>query len=205
MQNCKRIATNLAVGPVLEALNAQQDMWSEITIRQTYPGSAHHDTACIFARGPEAFTMEKYLDDLGSYDFPAMDKLAGVLVPALRPVLQEVLKVDQLGRVLIINLKAGGQVDDHIDEGTYADHFARFHVVLSTNPHCHNVTGGEAAHWEVGECWWFDHKKLHSAMNYGATDRIHIAFDAVAPAFPMPKVPVSRNKADTVAVRVDAV
>ena len=199
MQNCKLVASNMAVGPVLEALDAHKEMWSEITIRQEYPGSAHHDTECIFARGPEAFTPDKFFFDLGSYDYPAMDRLADVLVPVLRPLLNDVLKVTELGRVLIVNLKAGGSVDEHIDEGTYADYFARFHVVISTNPYCYNITGGEPAHWAVGECWWFDHKKPHAATNQGETDRVHIIIDAVAPDYPMPQVPVSTDGAATVA------
>ena len=199
MQNCKLVASGLDTGPMLAALANDPGLWSEITVRQDYPGSAHHDTECIFARGPEAFTPEKFFFDLGSYDYPAMDKLADVLVPVLRPLLNDVLKVTELGRVLIVNLKAGGLVDEHIDEGTYADHFARFHVVVSTNPFCYNITGGEAAHWPVGECWWFDHKQAHSAVNQGETDRVHIIIDAVTSEFPMPQVPVSTNGAATVA------
>jgi hypothetical protein len=199
MQNCKLVASDLKTAPILEALANNLGMWSEITVRQDYPGSAHHDTKCIFARGPEAFTPDKFFFDLGSYDYPAMDRLADVLVPVLRPLLNDVLKVTELGRVLIVNLKAGGSVDEHIDEGTYADYFARFHVVISTNPYCYNITGGEPAHWAVGECWWFDHKKPHAATNQGETDRVHIIIDAVAPDYPMPQVPVSTDGAATVA------
>lgn len=199
MQNCKRIATGLDVQPFLAALTEHREMWSEITIRQDYPDSAHHDTECIFVRGPEEFTPEKFFMDLGSYDYATLEKLGETLTPLIKPLLLDVLRITELGRVLIVNLKSTGSVDEHIDEGTYADHFARFHIVVTTNAWCFNTTGGEVAHWEQGECWWFDHKKPHSATNMGATDRIHIIIDAVAPDFPMPQVPVSTNEAATVA------
>jgi hypothetical protein len=33
-----------------------------------------------------------------------------------------------------------------------------------------------------GELWWFDHGAVHSVVNDG-DDRIHLIFDAVAPAY----------------------
>jgi len=195
----ERLATDLDVQPIIDRIEAMPELWAEITARQDYTGSAHKDTECIFARGPYSFTPYYYMFDLGSYDYPAMDKLGDVLIPVLRPLLTEVLAVTELGRVLIVNLKAGGLVKPHVDEGTYADHFARFHVALTGNDHCMLEVGNDQACMRPGEAWWFDHKQQHSACNLGQTDRWHIILDAVSPRFPMGKVPVSIHPATTVA------
>lgn len=184
--NFDRIATGLDIGPLLTALGAMPELWGDITVRQDYPGSAHHDTDCIFLRGPRSFTPADYFFDLGSYDYPAMDKLAVVLVPLLRPLLEDVLQVEELGRVLIVRLKPGGVIDPHVDEGDYADHFARFHVALTGGAGSTLTVGGETQHFAPGECWWFNHKAEHCGANMGAEPRIHLILDAVAPRYPMP-------------------
>ncbi len=195
----ERVATDLDVEPIRARLEAMPHLWDEITARQEYSGSAHIDTQCIYPRGPYKFTPYYYMFHTGAYDYPVMDTLADVLVPILRPLLTDVLKVDELGRVLIVKLKPGGVVTPHVDEGTYADHYARFHVAVTGSDKATLTAGGETHHIEPGEAWWFDHKVEHSAQNDGDTDRIHIIIDAVTPRFPMRKVPVSDNSATTVA------
>jgi hypothetical protein len=174
-------------------------LWDEITARQEYTGSAHKDTQCIYPRGPYKFTPYYYMFHTGAYDYPVMDTLADVLVPVLRPLLTDALQVEELGRVLIVKLKPGGVVTPHIDEGTYADHYARFHVAVTGNEQATLTAGPNTQHFAPGEAWWFDHKVTHSARNDSDTDRIHIIIDAVTPRFPMRQVPVSDNSATTVA------
>ena len=171
----------LNVEPLLQQLAAHPELWDAITVRQAYPGSAHADTQCIFVRGPLGFTPDLYFNDLGSVDFSAQQVLTRAM--SLVEFACAQIGASQLGRVLIVNLKPGGHVTPHIDEGKYANHFARFHIVLTTNKHCTNTTGGETKHWRSGSLWWFDHKQMHTADNDGATDRVHLIFDAVSPAF----------------------
>ena len=197
--NFERVATGIDVQPLLARLDAMPHLWDEITARQEYTGTAHKDTHCIYPRGPLKFTPYFYMFDTGAYDYPVMDTLADVLVPILRPLLTDVLKVEKLGRVLIVKLRPGGIITPHIDEGTYADHYARFHVAVTGTDKATLTAGDETHHIAPGEAWWFDHKVRHSARNDGDTDRIHIIIDAVTPLFPMRKVPVSDNVATTVA------
>ena len=51
MDNLKRIAYNLDVGPLLVALDERPELWKQITVRQTVEGTSHSDTETIFARG----------------------------------------------------------------------------------------------------------------------------------------------------------
>jgi hypothetical protein len=180
--NFDRIASGLDVAPLVAELDAHPELWSEITVRQDYPGSAHHDTECIFLRGPRGFTMGDYMGDVVAYDYPAMDRLADLVVPLITPVLKG-LGVTELGYVLIVRLSPGGHVDEHIDEGAYADHYSRFHLALTGSPGATLTVGDERQHFAPGDCWWFNHKATHSADNNAGDWRIHVIFDAVTPRY----------------------
>ena len=175
----RRIAEGLDVEPLLQLLDAKPELWDEIETRQKFTGSPHKDTETIYVRGALKMTPYHVIWDVGSYDYPCMQYLKSALVPLMRPVL-EGLGVKDLGRVLIVNLKATGQVTRHIDQGAYAEHYERFHLVLKSNRHCFLTSGNWVLNLQVGECWWFNNKALHSAENNSTEeDRWHIIFDCV--------------------------
>lgn len=182
MLNFERIASDLDVQPLLDALAARPALWDDITIRQDYSGSAHKDTKAIFLRGPYRFTFTDYMMDVSAYDYPAMDELAAQLVPLLRPVLES-LGVTELGYVMLASLAPGGQVKPHVDQGRYADHYSRFHLALTGDSSATLTAGDETQHFAPGECWWFNHKVKHSAVNASENPRIHLIIDAVTPRF----------------------
>lgn len=188
--NFIRIAEGLDVGPINKLLAAKPELWDEITARQKSSNSAHKDTECIFVRGPLKMSHYYVMFDLGAYDYPVMDYLERALVPLLKPVL-DWLEVEEMGRVLIVKLKPGGHVNAHDDQGAYADHYARFHLVLQSNKDSSQTCGEQNQVFNVGDVWWFDHKQVHTADNAGDTDRVHIIFDAVTNLFPMGGVPVT--------------
>ena len=176
--NFKRIAHWLDVEPLLKLLDAKPELWKEIQTRQKFTNTPHKDTECIYVRGALKMSTYYVIWDIGAYDYPCMEYFKSALVPLMRPILDK-LKVKEMGRVLIVNLKSSGHVTKHIDQGTYADHYERFHLVLKSNQHCFQTSGNERQRFEVGEVWWFNNKKLHTAHNVGDTDRIHIIFDCV--------------------------
>lgn len=193
--NFIRITTGLDVGPFNKLLSDKPELWDEIEARQKASNSAHKDTKCIFVRGPLKMSHYYVMFDLGAYDYPCMDYLADELVPLLKPVL-DWLEVTELGRVLVVNLEPGGHVDAHDDQGLYADHYARFHLVLQSNKGCSQTCGEQRQEFNVGDVWWFDHKKEHTADNKGNDNRVHIIFDAVTNLFPMSGVPVTDDEED---------
>ena len=176
--NFVRIAEGLDVEPLLELLDAKPELWKEIDIRQKFTNSPHKDTESIYVRGPLKLSAYYVLWDTGSYDYPCMEYLKPALVPLMRPILEQ-LEVKEMGRVLIVNLKPSGHVIKHNDQGTYADHYSRFHLVLRSNQWCSQTCGDQMQKFEAGEVWWFNHKKLHTADNVGMTDRVHLIFDCV--------------------------
>ena len=174
----RRLAAGLDPTPAIAEIAKHPELWPLITLRQEYAGSAHRDTETIVLRGPT--TAEDLFDNLDGVDYAYFSDLyftAGLLRQALQP-----LAWRELGRIMIVRLKAGGEITPHKDEGAYARYYARFHLVLESTPACIFTAGGESVHMAPGEIWWFNHQVEHSVVNNGP-DRTHIIVDLTAPGF----------------------
>lgn len=177
MRYFEQIARNLPVQPALDELDASRWLWNVMTARQNTPGSAHHDTECIVLRGPKALTLENVFTELRAdwveyiTALPALHKLASAAVDLLG-------EVEQLGRVMVVSLKAGGRIDLHNDTGPYAEHYDRFHVALTSAPGNWFYCGDEAVAMKPGEMWKFDHHSEHHVANLSGESRIHLIIDA---------------------------
>lgn len=174
MRNFDRIAEGLNPAPLLAALSVDAERWwSEITLRQTFPGSAHHATETIFLRAP--IPGPDLQSEVESMDMPAAD---GVMDAAMALIHALPLRIAELGRLMVVRLKPGGYIDPHTDEGAYAENFSRFHIALQAENgnvfHC----GQETAHMRTGEAWWFNHRVEHEVANLSANPRVHLIFDA---------------------------
>jgi len=177
MNNIRFILSDLPVQPLLAAID--EAWWDEITIRQSYPGSHHRDTQCIFLRGPRTFLN---FFDTTAQDYPRLGELMPVLMPVVAPLLNKLgTPQDAIGRVMLVKLRPHGHVQTHTDTGPYADAFTRHHIVLSSNVGC-RYTCGDTMERDIyaGTAFWFDHHKPHSADNHGPTDRVHLIVDTLA-------------------------
>lgn len=158
-------------------------LWDQFTARQDTPGSAHHDTRCIVLRGPDVpngaqMTAEIVFNKLESRDWvhnckslPAVAKLCGQAT--------QMLRYHQLGRVMLVDLPAGGKIDRHFDDGAYAEHYDRFHVPLVSDTGNVFTCGDEQLHMQPGELWQFNHRINHEVVNNSTTSRVHLIIDAV--------------------------
>lgn len=180
MRNFQLIARGVDVRPALAGLAARPELWRIFTGRQDTPGSAHHDTECIVLRGPATITMEAVFNDLNAhwldYDgiLPALSEVLALTIAAVG----KLGDVEQLGRVMVVNLKPGGRIDPHADEGAYAEHYERFHLALASEPGNWFYCGDEAVYMKPGELWKFDHHTEHQVANLSDQGRIHIIIDA---------------------------
>lgn len=183
--NFKRLKTGLDCDRLLGVLLRHWSMFGDITARQTTPGSPHVDTETIFLRWCESQTVDAAFTEIPAVDYPAMKVFGEVVNPLVGELMAEVGS-NELGRVLLVNLKPGGVITRHADEGAYADYYERFHVCLTsdegnifmseTEAEC-----GEFVHMKSGELWWFNHKQPHWAMNHSKSPRLHLIVDCVAP------------------------
>ena len=186
MENFQRIASGLDVAPLLNAIWGQPELWKQIVARQLTPGSPHKDTETIFLRWAEKLTVEDVFTAIPAVDYPALDRL-----PEAKSLISQIMsKVgsNELGRVIITKLRPGGSIDTHADEGAYADHYERFHLALTADGGAWFTSYLDADRAETvrmwpGELYWFHHKREHTYVNCGDTDRIHLIVDCVAPLF----------------------
>lgn len=161
---------------------AGANFWDAFTARQDAPGSAHHDTRCIVLRGPDIPDGTPYSHDVAFNVLDSRDWETSIRqlpeVAALCVAACQRLRVKELGRVMLVELKPGGHIDRHADEGAYAEHFDRFHLALQSDAGNTFSNGAESIHMKPGELWKFDHRIDHEVFNHSATPRIHLIIDA---------------------------
>jgi aspartyl/asparaginyl beta-hydroxylase (cupin superfamily) len=187
VHNLIRIAHGLPVLPLLKAVQSRPALWGEITARQDHPLSPHRDTEAIYLRWCQKLDIPSVFTDLHAVDYPAFHALHRETWPLLDVIYANV-GGRELGRAMIVNLKPGGRIVPHVDEGAYADHFERFHLPLCSAPdnyfHVETDDGPtETVQMRAGELWWFDHKRTHWVSNQSSEPRIHLIVDIVAPKY----------------------
>lgn len=178
MRNFLRLGQNLDVLPLLLAIRRRPDLWDQNRLRTTHPGTPHtqvHDIWLRFNEMPEPGHEAEVMDEHESVDYPAYK----VLTEA-RPLVMGLMTYvggERLGRVLITLLPPGGVIAPHVDGGSHADYYSRFHIVLQSQPGVAFRAGDEYAHMATGEVWWFDNAQEHEVINNSGEDRIHLIVD----------------------------
>lgn len=145
--------------------------WGDNTVRQSYPGTAHSDTKTIVLRGPANWPTAQH-------DLSAVD--GGYALPAVQRCVTcalALLPFKEVGRVFVVSLRAGGHIARHRDEGAYAEHYSRMHLVLQSEVGNTFDCGSESKRLRPGEVWSFNHREEHEVWNKSASPRIHIIID----------------------------
>jgi hypothetical protein len=196
----KLLAKDIPIKTLVESLEADPKLWRENTWRQDYvvqlerPISPQRDTEAVMFRWAPENTIESVRDSLNV----VMNKNI-LAIPDIVPVIEKCIEACgaiELGRVFVAKLKPGGVVIPHQDYGMYADHFERFHLVLTSdvgNEFFVEDTLGhrETAHMNPGEFFWFNHKETHWAVNNSKTPRMHLIMDMVAPKYRRERAAIS--------------
>lgn len=178
MRNFQLLARESNVVPLLNAIMRQPELWNQNTLRTTHQQSPHTSVDDIWLRFnelPEAGQEASVVDEHESINYPAMFAL-----PQARPLifgLMSMVEGERLGRVLITRLAPGKRIAPHVDGGSHAAYYDRYHVVLQSAPGCLFRCGDETIHMQTGECWWFDNSVEHEVINNSADDRIHLIVD----------------------------
>jgi len=147
-----------------------------VNVREMHEGSAHAATQAIYLRAPPwpLMSAKEAHQDLRVVNWPLLQldqRFHGLLV-----ALENVVGLP-IARAVIVNLPPGGVVKPHRDEGAYAAATERFHYPIETNPKVISKIADEEVHMPVGTLWWFDKYQVHSAVNGGTADRVHLIFD----------------------------
>lgn len=182
-ESFRLVASGIEVGPLLERLRGDPDLWLAEHGRQNYAGSAHRESQAIVLRWCKEKTVQAAFTEIEAVDCPAAEKLMPQAGAAFDAALDAVGEVEYPGRAMITRLKPWGRVYPHSDEGAYAEHYDRFHLCLAADEGSVFRVGAESFTAKPGELWWFNHKREHSVENNGKADRVHLIIDAVAPAY----------------------
>jgi hypothetical protein len=177
-----KIADSLDVQALVKAINSHAHLWDVITERQNYRGSAHHDTQAIIVRGPRPETRDAF-NELWTVDYPYAKPLAAHVDLLTRRCCMHIGLTGELGRVMLVNLRADGHIDSHVDEGRYADTFERFHLAIIAAKGVRFNVAEHSFEALSGELWWFNHKLTHSVVNLSGADRWHLIIDVCAPRY----------------------
>ena len=178
MKNFLLFSSRHDVMPVVMAIQRQQHLFDVNTLRTTHPGTPHTQVSDIWLRFnelPELGQEAKILDEHESVWYPAIHSL-----PQCRPLIYQLMarvEGERLGRCLITKLAPGKRIAAHIDGGSHAAYYDRFHIVLQGYPGSIFRCGGESVDMLTGEIWWFDNGVEHEVINNSANDRIHLIVD----------------------------
>lgn len=178
MNNFLRIASGLDVMPLNLAIHSNPDLWDQNTLRTTHPQSPHTQVSDIWLRFneiPEPGQEAKIIDEHESVWYPASHVL--FQAKALIFSLMAAVNGERLGRCLITRLMPGKRIDAHVDSGSHASYYERFHIVLNGLPGSLFRCGDETVSMNTGECWWFNNAIEHEVVNNSADERIHLIID----------------------------
>lgn len=176
MRHFQKIAEQIDVIPLLNALAQRSDLWNENTLRTTHELSPHKQTDDIWCRF-QALDDPDMVNSTHVFPYRAWTELpiSGVVLDLMRRV-----GGTELGRVLVTRLAPGKTITAHTDGGAPATFYNRYHIALKSEPGALNKSGGEIVNYGMGEAWWFDNRVEHEIVNNSADDRIVVIVDVRA-------------------------
>ena len=182
-KNFALMKAGVDVGPMLEEIDGQPQLWDADTRRQTNV-QVQRETSNIPLRGvlkpiPEGINQNNWHPNCRT---PYADRC-----PRIYSWVEQFVKElgGDVSRISVVRLNPHGRVYPHIDEGDYYKVRDRYHLVLRSPGGSEMNSGGEEVVFRDGELWWFNNKAVHDAFNPSAEGRIHVIFD-VLPSRPAP-------------------
>lgn len=169
--------------------------WSALSLRG-YADSGMSYAAPSFIEKPSEMNnkwWEKHSQDGVRDTFTLQDTPLRAALPVVDSLCKPLTDLAPAHRIRLMKLApGGGELRRHTDlvdkdSGIADGKVARFHIPIVTND---QVSFGSwdlhARHTEVtmkvGECWYLDTRKPHTAVNRGPVDRIHLVVDVEANA-----------------------
>lgn len=181
MRNFLKIADGLDIMPILHAVQRQPQLWNQENLRTTHPGTPHSAVDDILLRFNdlkpyrENNDSSSILDEHESIFYPAWYNLPQVY--SLVFDLMRRVEAIRLGRVIITRLAPGKVIEPHVDGGTHASYYDRYHLILQNNPGSVFRSGNEKVCMRPGELWWFDNSQEHEVINNSTDDRLTLIID----------------------------
>ncbi len=159
-------------GLIKRVMSIPESLWNSENEKKPNKYSNLNDTRHIM------FRFVNGLDNVFDYhDFPLWDEWKDMLMPIMEQAAARLgYESYRFPRVMFARLPAGGEISPHSDVGA-SQYVHKIHVPLITN--CKTVlqVGERAKHLPVGEMFEINNKAVHSVINGGEADRIHLIFE----------------------------
>jgi hypothetical protein len=119
---------------------------------------------------------------LDAYEGPAVLTDLGLQLPYLNDLVNRLFDTSLLRYGRIARLTPGSALVPHRDYLELDSDLIRIHLPLETDDACLNSHEGVVYHMNVGEIWFLDATKTHSAFSAWDRDRTHLVLDFRAPS-----------------------
>ena len=148
-----------------------QENWEEFNLRQVIY-QAHRQTLTI------PILFHHVFDPLSVTADPKWSSLFSDELSTLKELGKNTYGKGNVFRAMLVNLKAGGLIPQHIDTSIIKGETHRVHIPIITNDDVIFKVGDELKNMKQGECWEiYNLEQHHGVNNYSSTDRIHLIFD----------------------------
>ena len=171
-----KAAVRLAFSFDVERLRRDLDAAQSRIAWERHFNRAYHfgDWSGIALRGNSNTKLTLAIDPSRPDDYRDLDPFDAC------PYVHEVIDAFEctIRSVRFLKLAPEGGIREHRDAyvGIKYDEL-RLHVPVLTNDDVDFFVGGERVVMRPGECWYVDVDQLHSVLNRGTTDRVHLVFD----------------------------
>jgi hypothetical protein len=188
VRNFQKIAENVNVTPLLNALYRKPELWKADDFLRKFPQGPFGETDTIYLR----FQDHVHVKDDAELALYQENRLAGYDLHECpwRPEVRELPEARQhimalmtsmgatrLGRCMINRIVPGGRIFPHADSKWHAEYWDRYHIVLQSGAGNVFRCGDEQVWMRPGEVWWFENAIEHEVTNNSADDRIHLVMD----------------------------
>ena len=187
-RNFELIGKEMNFNAVKQEITEHEERFNDFLDRQNFEGSPFKDTRCIPCRmtfeddvdpswSPEEileYRKTKGVTNINAIDCPIYESFPAVYHEVMK--IAGFMQAEQLGRVIIAELKPGGHILPHYDYGAYHDFYDRLHLVISGKG-CHFRVGREIVKMLPGEIWLFNNRAQHEVWNDSDEARYHVVID----------------------------
>lgn len=156
---------------------AGSPLWGQIKLRTTHEGTPHGQVTDLLLRfNRMQQTREQALDDCETYPLKGWTDFFLCRQVALD--LMRHVEGTRLGRVMLTHLPPGGRITPHVDAGTPATYYHRYHCVIACGPGPNKFrTEADWVDMRPGEVWWVNNAREHEVVNESGSERVHLIVD----------------------------
>jgi Aspartyl/Asparaginyl beta-hydroxylase/L-proline 3-hydroxylase, C-terminal len=136
---------------------------------------------------------------LSNHDSPAVKTAYGLDMPYVSEWISQTFDVQRLRFARLVKLRPNSVIIPHRDYLELGQGLVRIHVPLITDASCFSSDGEAVYQMKVGEVWFIDATRVHSAASFSQRDRIHLILDFANSGQTSPLRGVPWDRAATIA------